>query len=184
MAGVAEIFDAVLKPTKQELGTQWLGYFDPLGSYRFVDPNGEVGIESLIGRDPDDRLVQLPLTYRAEEFNPEITLSTMEHSVLGKRWVSNALGDPVAVKEYLRTILEADTGASFSDGTRPALDVVGTGSEEVPELGEVKVWESTRQRCRGEVECNGRKRSFILYVPALLVPVATPRAATPSPRCG
>lgn len=130
MSGISIIENAVLKPTKREVAEQWLGYFEHIGSYRFVDPDGQVGIESLIGFDLDRRLVQMPVTYRSAEFDAEHTLTTMDHSVLGTRYVSNAMGDPVAVREYIRVILEADNGAQRSDGKVSVLDVRGSGNRE------------------------------------------------------
>ena len=58
MSGTAEIHDATLTPTKLELLAGWLpsqdwfhGSADDLtrvASYRFVDPDGEVGIETIL----------------------------------------------------------------------------------------------------------------------------------------
>lgn len=174
MAGIAEILDATLVPTKGELAKKWLGHFTELGSYRFVDPDGEVGIEVLVGEDLDGRLVQLPVTYRSHQLDPVHTLDTMEHSELGKRYVSNALGDPVAVREFIRTIIEADTGAQRSDGKPAALEVKGSGASEEVTVGEVTLQEVTRQRVVGEVELDFQPYRFVLRVPHLLVPVANP----------
>lgn len=176
MSGISIIENAVLKPTKREVAEQWLGYFEHIGSYRFVDPDGQVGIESLIGFDLDRRLVQMPVTYRSAEFDAEHTLTTMDHSVLGTRYVSNAMGDPVAVREYIRVILEADNGAQRSDGKVSVLDVRGSGNrEEKLTLGEVRILEATRQRAVGYVRIDGTLRGFVLRVPHLLVPENFPR---------
>lgn len=174
MAGIAEIQQATITPTKSELANKWLGHYRELGSYRFVDPQDEVGIEVLVGYDLDDRLVQLPVTYRSEELDPTHTLATMEHSVLGTRYVSNALGDPVAVQEFIRTIIEADTGAQRSDGKPAALEVKGSGASEEVAVGEVTLHEVTRQRAVGEVELDFQPHRFVLRVPHLLVPLGNP----------
>jgi hypothetical protein len=174
MAGIAEIQQATITPTKSELANKWLGSYRELGSYRFVDPQNEVGIEVLVGYDLDDRLVQLPVSYRSEELDPAHTLATMEHSVLGTRYVSNALGDPVAVREFIRTIVEADTGAQRSDGKPAALEVQGSGISDEVTLGEVVLQEVTRQRAVGEVEIDFQPHRFVLRVPHLLVPVGNP----------
>lgn len=174
MAGTVEILDATLTPTKQELARKWLGHFTELGSYRMADPGGEVGIETLIGEDEDGRLVQLPVTYRDAELDAVHTLDTIEHSVLGTRYVSNALGDPVAVSEIIRTILQADKGAQRSDGKPAALAIYGSGADEDVSVGEVTLEEVTRQRVVGEVEINFQPFPFVLRVPHLLVPVGHP----------
>lgn len=171
MSGIAEIFDAELKPDKNYIAKNHGGFQTLLGSYRLVDTlNSEVGIEVLIGRDQDDRLVQLPLTYRPSEIDPEHTLLELEHSVLGHRWVSNALGDPVAVREFIRTIITADDGAAFSNGATPAVDIQGSGSHYAADtqVGEVRLFESTRQRAEGTVVINGLSRIFGLRLPRIL----------------
>lgn len=176
---VAKIEDATLNPTKQEVASRWLGSFSHLGSYRLVDVDGEVGIESLLGFDSDERLIQLPVTYRSAQLDEEETLATMDHSVLGTRYVTNALADPVAVREYIRIILDAADGANYSDGTRPALLVRGSGvqqpkGEKPVELGEVNIYENTRQRATGWVEVEGKSRAFLLRIPQILVPEGHP----------
>lgn len=171
MSGIAEIFDAQLNPGKEEVARIYGGLNTLLGSYRLVDTvDGEVGIEVLIGRDIDNRLVQMPLSYRPAELAPEHTLTEIEHSVLGRRWVSNALGDPVAVREFIRTILTGDDGATYSNGTTPLVDIRGAGSYYSPEarIGEVKLEEVTRQRAVGTVVINDLVRSFVLRLPGIL----------------
>ncbi|MGP6175051.1 CG0192 family protein [Corynebacterium sp. A21] len=171
MSGIAEIFDAELNPDKNYIAQTIGGFKTLLGSYRLVDTiDGEGGIEVLIGRDQDDRLVQLPLTYRSTEVDPAHTLVELEHSVLGHRWVSNALGDPVAVREFIRTIITADDGAAYSDGTIPAVNIQGSGSRYAAdvEIGEVRLLESTNQRAEGTVVIDGRSRIFGLRLPRIL----------------
>lgn len=92
----------------------------------------------------------------------------MDHSVLGRRWVSNALGDPVAVAQLIRTILEGDDGAARSDGVPAVLNLRGSGEQEKVEVGDVEFYEVTRQRAVGTVMLDGRVRSFQLRVPHLL----------------
>lgn len=104
---MALIYDAELRPGKLELisdwlpGARWFPSAEPvtarkLGSFRFDDPEGAVGIETLIVA-AGSVVVQVPLTYRdapldgAERF----LIGEMEHSVLGRRWVYDAAGDPV-----------------------------------------------------------------------------------------
>lgn len=168
MSGVAKIYDAELNPTKEDIAARFGGIVSLLGSFRLVDWDDEVGIEVLIGSDLDGRHVQLPLTYRPSEVDPEHTLTEMDHSVLGRRWVSNALGDPVAVAQFIRTILEGDDGATRSDGVPAVLDLRGSGEQEKVDVRDVEFYEVTRQRAVGTVTLDGRVRSFQLRIPHLL----------------
>ena len=168
MSGEALIYDAELSPSKEEIAARFGGIVTLIGSYRLVDPEDEVGIEVLIGADLDGRTVQLPITYRPSEINPEHTLTEMEHSVLGRRWVSNALGDPVAVAQFIRTILEGDDGATRSDGVPAALDIRGSGTAEKVDVRDVELYEVTRQRAVGTVNMDGDVRSFQLRLPHML----------------
>lgn len=116
---MALIYDAELKPDKLELVAQWLplqAWYDgdevpeltKVGSYRFDDPDGEVGIETLLVSTPDGSVVQVPLTYRAQpldEHGPASLIATMEHSVLGTRYVYDATGDVVYVRALATAIL-------------------------------------------------------------------------------
>lgn len=137
MSGTATIHDAELKPSKLELLAEWLpsqswfkgdaGQLKRVASFRFVDPDGEVGIETiLIGSE--GTLYQVPLTYRAAPLDDaeDYLIGTLDHSVLGKRWVYEATGDPVYVAELIRVIHEADTEADLSKGEK-TMTVVGSG---------------------------------------------------------
>lgn len=113
---MAIIYDAQLRPSKSELLAAWLPqqpWFDGdaaamvrLGAYRFDDPAGEVGIETHVVA-VGGATYQVPLTYRgaplagAEAF----LITTMEHSVLGPRWVYDATADPVYVGELAAALL-------------------------------------------------------------------------------
>jgi Maltokinase N-terminal cap domain len=100
---------ATIAPTKQELVTSWLdrqglggtGDVEMLGAYRFDDPAGEVGIEGFLVRRSGSAF-HLPVTYRDAPLDGAEAhlITTMEHSVLGCRWVYDAAGDPVAVACY------------------------------------------------------------------------------------
>jgi hypothetical protein len=117
---MAILHQATLTPTKAELIGAWLSgqaWFDGnasvvrlVGAYRFDDPAGEVGIESHIV-DVGGRVVHVPLTYRGAELDGAhaFLIGTMEHSVLGTRWVYDAVGDPVYRAELVRVITEAAT---------------------------------------------------------------------------
>ncbi len=169
MSGIAKMYDTTVVPSKEDIARAWAGSVNLKGSYRLVDTvDGEVGIEVLIATDLDGRMIQIPFSYRSEEINPEQTLSSVDHGVLGKRWVTNALGDPVAVREIIRTILTGDDGATRDDGVAAYLDIRGTGDEERVELSDVELTEVTRQRAVGTLEINGRRRQFLLRLPHVL----------------
>ena len=69
-----------------------------VGAFRFDDPLGRVGMESFVAR-AGDGFVFVPLTYRDEplESAADALITTVEHSVLGTRWVYDGLGDPLYV---------------------------------------------------------------------------------------
>lgn len=110
-----------LRPSKHELLTSWIGsqrwyaakgstpQLTRLAAWRLDDPAGEVGIETHVVRDtggPEPVTYQVPVTYRGA---PEPSLShaligTMEHGVLGQRWVYDAVHDPVYAEQLLALI--------------------------------------------------------------------------------
>ncbi|GAB2642954.1 CG0192-related protein [Kribbella swartbergensis] len=118
---MALIHKATLRPTKLELLTDWLpsrGWYDgPTGeiervaAYRFDDPAGAVGLETMLIRVGDGPAYQVPLTYREAPLTgaDEYLLGTADHSVLGKRWIYDGIGDPVYVAALAESIL-ANTG--------------------------------------------------------------------------
>ncbi len=99
---------ATITPTKAELVAEWAPTqpwgpaagrdIDVIGSYRFDDPDGRVGMETHLVV-VDDVVFQVPLTYRDEPLaGTEAGLITqMQHSVLGTRWVYDGLRDPLFV---------------------------------------------------------------------------------------
>lgn len=146
---------ASLRPTKLELLTAWIPTqpwsgaangvtLTLLGSYRFDDPDGEVGIETHLLLAGAGRTLQVPLTYRnAPLAGAEAWLAgTMEHTVLGPRWVYDACGDPVYAAALARTILAGGTQAELLrelDGStstvEPTTRVEGSGRD--ADLGDV-----------------------------------------------
>ncbi|MCU1536697.1 MAG: aminoglycoside phosphotransferase [Humibacillus sp.] len=113
---------ASLEPSKTDLVAGWMPHqrwyhgkgHDPVlrrvGGFRFEDPAGQVGVETLLLADTAASPVvvyQVPLTYRPEplEGGEQALLGTMEHSVLGRRWVYDAPHDPVYVDQLVDTIL-------------------------------------------------------------------------------
>lgn len=103
---MAILHKATVSPTKPELLEKILGGpVTVVGAYRLDDPDGEVGVEALIART-GTATTQVVLTYRAAplEGADEHLVSTMEHSVLGRRWVYRGEGDPVALGCFRRAI--------------------------------------------------------------------------------
>ncbi|MGA2837975.1 MAG: hypothetical protein ABSF84_15385 [Acidimicrobiales bacterium] len=96
---------ATITPTKLDIIATWAptrawgpsaaGPVALIGSYRFDDPDGRVGLETHLVT-AGDTLYQVPLTYRDEplEGAEDAFITQMEHSVLGTRWVYDGLGDP------------------------------------------------------------------------------------------
>jgi hypothetical protein len=153
---------ATIVPTKLELlqawvpHQPWLGGADTstltkLGSYRFDDPDGEVGIETHLLGTADGQVLQVPLTYRgAPRPGAERSLiTTMTHTMLGDRWIYDGCHDPVYVTALVRAILtggrEADLYAATDAGLvlEPATTLVrGSGSlasASIPELAAPEV---------------------------------------------
>jgi len=112
---------ATLTPTKLELLQDWIGerrwyagkgsrpQLDLLGSYRFDDPQGEVGVEVLLVTDtsgPEPVVYQVPLTYRdaALDGAAAALVGEMQHSALGRRFVYDGCHDPVFVGALLRAM--------------------------------------------------------------------------------
>lgn len=109
---MAIIHRATITPTKLELLEEWLGSdltgdseLQQVASYRFDDPDGEVGIEALLVTR-DGAVRQAVLTYRSAPLDGagDHLITTMEHSALGQRWIYDAQGDPVAVAAYQRAL--------------------------------------------------------------------------------
>ncbi|MDQ1546880.1 MAG: hypothetical protein QOH69_1784 [Actinomycetota bacterium] len=156
---MALLHRADLVPSKLELLAGWLprqAWFvgEPdapltnVASFRFDDPDGEVGVETLLVRAGDGPVMQVPLTYRNEEVPgaEEWFLGTMEHSVLGTRWTYDAIGDPVYLGELARVILTGDSQVELwieIDGVmtlrEPTARVVGSGTEAAPDVDDITV---------------------------------------------
>lgn len=157
---MAHLHHASLTPSKPELLAAWLpsqrwagdlAGLTPFGSYRLDDPAGEVGMEGILLRGGDaDPVVHVPLTYRAAplEGAEDFLVGTTEHSVLGTRWVYDAIGDPVWRRTLAVTVLAGGTGAEEwfeEDGRRksrePSVRVAGSGAttDVVPEQLDVVV---------------------------------------------
>jgi len=120
---MAIIHKATLSPSKLELIADYLpkqpwfiqdGSPELIGAYRFDDPAGEVGLETHVVA-AGERVYQVPLSYRGYELAgaEEWLVGTMDHSVLGKRWVYDACADPVYVKALATAILTGQKEAEL-----------------------------------------------------------------------
>ena len=99
---------ATITPTKAELIAEWAPTqpwglaadvpIEVIGSYRFDDPDGRVGMETHLVA-AGGILLHVPLTYRDEplEGADDALIVEMQHSVLGTRWVYDGLRDPLFV---------------------------------------------------------------------------------------
>ncbi|MEH1164244.1 hypothetical protein V6V47_02515 [Micromonospora sp. CPCC 205539] len=115
---MALLHRATLRPSKLELLASWLPgrpwYQGPAdadvvtrGSYRFDDPAGEVGLETILVGVADGPVHQVPLTYRGAPLDgaDEWLVGTTDHAVLGPRWVYDGTADPVYAAVLAHAIL-------------------------------------------------------------------------------
>jgi maltokinase-like protein len=156
---MALLYQADLRPTKLELLAAWLPgrrwYQEHpdtdivrVAAFRFDDPAGAVGIETMLVGTRDGVVYQVPLTYRGApiEGGDDGLIGTTDHSVLGQRWVYDACADPVYIAALAAAIL-ADAGQAEQfievDGQlqrrEPAMTVAGSGREvDLPAIGSVR----------------------------------------------
>lgn len=145
---MAQIYNAELSPSKNQVIATVLGTdeadIEKLASYRFDDPADQIGMEVHIVRTPDGSVLQVPLVYRPEpleDAEEDELITTMEHSVLGTRYVYLGMSDPVFAEALDVTISEERSGAEqfLVDGdtqtpiTEGLADVIGTGEIELEE---------------------------------------------------
>lgn len=124
---------ATIVPGKLELLQAWVpdqpwavgtdtSSLTQLGSYRFDDPAGDVGMETHLLGTADGRILQVPLTYRGapREAAGSTLITTMTHTVLGQRWIYDGCTDPLYATALATTILtggrEADLYWSTENG--------------------------------------------------------------------
>jgi hypothetical protein len=151
---MAHLHQATLVPSKLELVEGWVtaqpwfagdadGTFETIANYRFDDPLGEVGLEVLFVRAGDGPVMQVALTYRAEPYDEAESwlIGTLIHSVLGKRWVYDATGDPAFVAALATAILtggrEAELMVETPNGMvrrEASASVRGSGSTAGPDV--------------------------------------------------
>ena len=133
---------ASLTPGKLELLEEWMGsqrwyaskgrrpHLRRLATWRLDDPAGEVGVETLVVADEsgDETVVyQVPLTYRGEPLASadHALVGTMEHSVLGRRWVYDAPHDPVYATQLLELVQGRVPAASSAESDAVEDSVAG-----------------------------------------------------------
>ncbi|OON30603.1 MULTISPECIES: hypothetical protein [unclassified Micromonospora] len=139
---MALLHRAEIRPTKLELLSAWLprrpwflgdaaAGVERVAAYRFDDPAGEVGIETLLVRAGNGPVHQAPLTYRGAPLGGADAwlVGTCEHSVLGRRWVYDACGDPVYAAALAGAILAGPGQA------QEYFEVDGRREERAPSMG-------------------------------------------------
>ena len=149
---MALLHQATLTPTKLALAAGWAksqdwfeGSGDPVlvGAYRFDDPDGEVGVETLLIRAGGGPVLQVPVTYRDAPLDgaKDWLIGTTEHSVLGTRWVYDAAGDSVYVAALATAALTSGVQAEMwieIDGAmtqrEPTALAAGNGTSDEPIL--------------------------------------------------
>lgn len=149
---MALLHHAEMRPTKLELVEGWASaqpWFNgdvsagltSVGAFRFDDPDGQVGVETLLVRAGDGPTMQLPLTYRGSPLpgGEPWLIGTSEHSVLGTRWVYDGVGDPVYLLAVISAIVTGGHQAEMyfeDDGERverePTALVAGSGTSGTP----------------------------------------------------
>jgi hypothetical protein len=162
---MALIHNAQLAPSKLELLGTWLpsqpwwarpgASAESVGAYRFDDPAGEVGIETLLVNGGDGQILQVPLTYRGAplESADNALVGTLQHSVLGRRWVYDACFDPVYVTALATVIFTGGTQAELEIASEtgllrrePTTRVAGSGAPGVSVAPINSVTSTTDQR--------------------------------------
>lgn len=154
---MALLHRAEITPTKVDLLAAWLPglpWYEEesaaglarVASFRFDDPAGAVGVETVLVAVGDGPVYQVPLTYRGAPLDggDEWLIGTVEHSVLGRRWVYDACGDPVYAAALAGAVL-ANTGQAdeYVDGEpqrrEPSMTITGSGVPDatVPSVGAV-----------------------------------------------
>ena len=179
MERIAKVYStAVLNPTKAEILHQQFGPVTNIGAFRFVDPNGKVGIETLLVRETDGALLQFPVTYREQRISDTHEVGTTEHSHLGTRHITKIVADPVAVTEIIRVILEGDTNVQRSDGKTSPYKIHGTGTAGVDTLtlDNIHLKKIADTVVTGHIDVNGNRKAFSLSLPTQ-VPVIPAAAA-------
>lgn len=142
MSGVSIVYpEATMHPGKLELLSAWLPdqwWFDGdaedlelVARFRFVDPEGEVGLDGMLVRSAD-AVYHIPVTWRPHPLDGGALIGTLQHSELGVRYGYDAQTDPVYLDELVRVIREKDSDADIiaagqSDPMPKNIKVFGSG---------------------------------------------------------
>lgn len=195
---MALLHQAELRPSKLELVGGWApaqpwfpgeagAELTSVAAYRFDDPAGEVGVETLLVRSGDSPIIQLPLSYRGVplEGADDWLIGTLHHSVLGTRWVYDAVGDPVYLQTVATAIITAGHEAELYievDGERVPREhtaqVSGSGmSMTVPAPPDVDDITVQTEGTATVVEAGGMRIVVPRVLPAALPPQADERGS-------
>ena len=178
---------ATIVPTKMELlqawvpDQPWIGDADvslltKLGSFRFDDPAGEVGIETHLLGTADGQVLQVPLTYRGEPRPSarDSLITTMTHTTLGDRWIYDGCHDPVYVSALVATVLtggrEADLFMATDGGLVPepvSTHVRGSGALSLDGLPSVSAPVVTHETTTTRIEAGVVVRLFRVPAPGM-----------------
>jgi maltokinase len=137
---------ALLRPALGELLPSWMARqrwyaaknrsprLRLLGSFRVEDPDGRVGLETLLLVDEGGSeaiTYQVPLTYRDAPLrgHDSALVATAEHSVLGTRWIYDAPHDPVYARMLCDLVQER---ARAADGGRSGVEEVSVEGSRHP----------------------------------------------------
>lgn len=170
---MAIVHRTTLTPSKLELLEVWLprqewaddiGSPTLVGSYRFDDPAGEVGLEALLVETALG-LLHVPMSYRGAplEGAEAHLVGTMEHGVLGQRWAYDGEFDPVWRAAALQVIFTGGHGAELEvqvDGevvgrAEPTVQVVGTGAGDVPNRAGLHIVRRVGEFVSGDAHLEG-----------------------------
>ena len=153
------------------------------GAYRFDDPAGEVGIETMLVGAADGPVHHVPLTYRAAPLDGADgwLVGTTEHSVLGRRWVYDGCVDPVYAAALAHAIL---TGSGQAE---QYFEVDGRREVREPTVTVVVERRRPTPSCRPSARCGGwstRTSTLIDTDTVELVVVRRPGAGADGPAGG
>ncbi|WP_327117358.1 1,4-alpha-glucan branching protein [Nocardia sp. NBC_01730] len=139
------LYRTTMVPTKLALLSSWLPTrawyrgdgereLRKAGGFRLDDPDGEVGIEFMVATDhagEQARTYHGPLTYRGSPLAgaDEELVGTAMHGVLGKRWIYDAVRDPVAVAQIVAVLAGRTKPQAQSESGTPDPSVVVRAAE-------------------------------------------------------